>query len=407
MSAADTLILRRRRFLTLIAVLLAVVVLVGVAAVLVGSRLRSPEQVAADAAPPSASLVTAEAGLRQLSEPVVLRGQLQASQSVKVRPPSAAVGPNSVVTRVLVKKGDRLREGRVLLERMGQPMVVLDLAFPLYRDISAGMTGPDVAEIQRALRRLGYRVSVSKVFDSATQKQVTRFFHDRGYDIGVTGDDPVGESPADVDKGATDPGPAKGTARIPQASVPVVAGRNQVVTKVHARVGQVLTDPGDTLLELDGKAPVIMAVADREQSSLLRAGLAATAVDDLTGDKAATTITSVGNQPVTGADGQNGFQVRFEFTGKAIGGGVNRSLRLDVQVASGATKVLAVPVTALYSRADGSTFVTTVSDHGDTADVTVTTGQIAGGWVEIREPYDPALADGVRVVVGEQQQPAG
>ncbi|MEU4237838.1 hypothetical protein [Actinoplanes sp. NPDC026619] len=70
-----------------------------------------------------------------------------------------------------------------------------------------------------------------------------------------------------------------------------------------------------------------------------------------------------------------------------------------MQVAASATKVLAVPVTALYSRPDGTTFVTTVSEHDKTADVTVTTGQIAGGWVEIR---DPELAEGVRVVVGEQ-----
>jgi peptidoglycan hydrolase-like protein with peptidoglycan-binding domain len=424
----ENLVRRRWRVLALVAALVLGALSIASAAFVVGSRLRSPDQAAADAAPPSPSLVTAEATLRELSEPVVLRGQIRPGVSVKLLTPTTAVGPSSVVTKVLVKKGDQLKEGRVLLERSGQPMIALKLPFPLYRDIEAGNRGPDVAEIQRALRRMGYRVTVTEVFDNATQRQVERFYRDRGYPTGASGDAPAGQQQADVDEAnaALDRAESAGTgvaaakkrladarsavqrarlgevSRIPQASVLVAAGRDRLVTKVHARVGQVLSRPDSVLLELDGKAPAIVAVADRDQAAILQAGLAATAVDDLTGDRAEATVTAVGEQPTTGPDGQSGFQVQFAFTGQPIGGGVDRSLRIDVQVASDAAEVLAVPVTALYSRADGSTFVTVVPAHGEPVDVTVETGRIAGGWVEILEPYDRAIAGGVQVVVGER-----
>ncbi|MEU7904934.1 peptidoglycan-binding protein [Actinoplanes sp. NPDC049118] len=408
MTAVDGPVRRRRRFVALIATSFLAVMLVAGAGAFFGPQLRSPAQVAAEAAPPPPSVVTAEAARRELSEPVVLRGQLRPGQSIKVLAPAAALGPNSVVTKVAVKKGERLREGRVVLERAGQPMFVLNLAFPLYRDITAGLTGPDVAEIQRALRRIGYRVPVSGKFDSVTRQQVSRFYQDRGYPAGSVGDDDrrpaTNVDETDAEEAGEDRQGARleRTSEIPQAAVLVVNRPNKIITAVPARVGQVLTDAKSALLELDGKAPAVVAIADRDQAALLRAGQKATATDDLTGEDATATVTTVGKDPVADAAGQNGFQVRFQFTGEPIGGGVNRSLRLDVQLASGGAEVLAVPVTAIYSRPDGTTFVTTVSPEGKQADVTVTTGRTAGGWVEIVEPDESSLSEGVPVVVGDQ-----
>ncbi|GLY07732.1 MULTISPECIES: peptidoglycan-binding protein [Actinoplanes] len=430
MTGTDGPVRHRRRFLLMITALILVVLVIAAAAALIGPRLRSPEQVAADAAPPQASLVTADATRRELVEPVVLRGRLAPGKSTPVPVPATAVGPDSVVTKVPVKKGNRLREGRVVLERAGQPMIVLNLAFPLYRDVTAGLAGPDVKEIQRALRRVGYSVTVTGTFDTATQRQVSRFYRDRGYPSGAGGGEGTATEEAAVDAATTALAAAKKaktgvaeaqavvdaadqtlrtarlavTSRIPQAGVLVTDGANKKVTTVRARVGQVLTDPDAVLLELDGQASTVVAIADRDQAALLRKGLPATAVDDLTGDEADTEITSIGTQPVAGTDGSNGFEVRFAFTGDPIGGGVDRSLRLDVAVTSRGSgdggEVLAVPVTALYSRPDGSTFVTVVPASGEPVDVTVTTGQIAGGWVEIVEGDESLLTDGVPVVVG-------
>ncbi|MEV4122151.1 peptidoglycan-binding domain-containing protein [Micromonospora sp. NPDC049645] len=383
MTPGKSLVGRRRRSVLLVALFLASVLLVTVGAVLIGPTLRSPDQLAADAAPPPPSPVTASVERRKLVEPVVLRGRLQPGASVRVFAPAAALGPSSVVTKVLARNGDRAVEGRVLVERSGQPMFALALPFPLYRDLTAGARGPDVAEVQRALRRIGYTVPTSGVLDSTTRRQLTRFYRDRGYQVG---------------------GAATGNAvLLPQSDVLLIDRSGRRLSTVHARVGQTLVDPKAPLLELDGQAPTIVATAAVEQAALLRPGQQADVTDDLADARTKAAVDTVGTDAVTGSDGQTGIEVRFRFTEAALTGDANRSVRLDVRT-SAAAEVLAVPVTAIYSRPDGSTFVTVVTDANDTTDVTVTTGQTAGGWVELREPAPAPVAAGVSVMVGEQTE---
>ncbi|WP_328650448.1 hypothetical protein OG598_19220 [Micromonospora sp. NBC_00330] len=383
MTPGKTLVDRRRRSVLLVALFLTAVLLVTVGAVLIGPTLRSPDQLAADAAPPAPSPVTALVERRKLVEPVVLRGRLQPGPSVRVFAPAASLGPSSVVTKVLARKGDRAVEGRVLVERSGQPMFALALPFPLYRDLTAGARGPDVTEVQRAMRRIGYSVPTSGVLDSTTRRQLTRFYRDRGYQVG---------------------GAATGSAALlPQSDVLLIDRAGRRLSTVHARVGQTLVDPKAPLLELDGQAPTIVATAAVEQAALLRPDQQTDVTDDLADARTKAAVETVGTEAVTGPDGQTGIEVRFRFTEAALTVDANRSVRLDVRT-SAAAEVLAVPVTAIYSRPDGSTFVTVVTDANDTTDITVTTGQTAGGWVELREPAPPSVAAGVSVMVGEQTE---
>lgn len=415
MTAAANPPRRRRRLTVTLAVLLVLVALVTGGAVLLGSKLRSPEQAAADAAPPSPSVVTATATRRKLTEPVVLRGRLEPGRSVKVMPPASATGPNSVVTKVLSAPGERATEGRVVLELAGEPMFLLDLPFPLYRDVQAGMRGPDVRELQLALRRTGYPVGVSGVFDAQTRQRVGQFYRDRGYRASVADEGPqVGGGSAGDGTGAAgvDRKPDAAQSRtnvgspggpvIRQSAVLVLDRVGRRISRVHARVGQILTEADRPVLELDGESPTIVAVVDRDQARLLRPDQEAVVTDDATGTQARSTIKSVGDQPVTDPQGQGGFEVQLQFTDKAMTDAAGRALRIDVQLAAGAADVLAVPVSAVYSRADGSTFVTVVRPGVSPTDVTVTTGQSAGGWVEIREPVARTLTDGVEVAVGER-----
>src|SRR4051794_20768119 len=83
---------RRIRLLAAAGVVAGVLALFGVSLV-AGPRLRSPQQAAADAAAPPASLITVAAQERVLTEPVVLRGKVVPGASVKVHPPAAALGP--------------------------------------------------------------------------------------------------------------------------------------------------------------------------------------------------------------------------------------------------------------------------------------------------------------------------
>jgi peptidoglycan hydrolase-like protein with peptidoglycan-binding domain len=397
----------------------AVVVAVAVA----GPQLRSPQQAAADAAAPPPSLITVPAEHRALVEPIVLRGHIRAGARVELRPPPAAISDESVVTRVAVRAGEVLKEGRLVLVRAGAPMFALCLPFPLYRDLALGTEGPDVKEVQRALRRLGYRLSATGVYDQATQRAIARFHTDRGEEapgaapaaavVGTSGRDrEAAGSSGDSAPGATGwqsppSGPPREAGAAPggtlsRASVLVLDRSGRHVSRVRVGVGSVLADPSAPIVELDGAPSYLVAIASREQVRLFRAGQRAAVFDDLTGDQSAVTITSVGTQPVSGTDGQRGFEVRFAFATRPMKTTGDRSVRIDIDAGASRDRVLAVPVTAVFSRPDGDTFVTATRPGGKTVDVAVTSGRIAGGWVEIEPAESHALPVGTPVVVGER-----
>ncbi|SDJ02489.1 hypothetical protein SAMN04488074_101306 [Lentzea albidocapillata subsp. violacea] len=333
------------------------------AGVLLGPRLKSPAQAAADAAPPAPSQITAQVERRVLTEPVVLRGQLTPGPSTPLLPPQAALGDSSVVTKVRVRPGDRLNEGDVVLVRADEPMFALLLPFPLYRDIAPDDRGTDVTALQDALRRMGHGAPRTGVLDTPTQQAITRWYASRGF--------------------TTPPG-------VKRSSIVAIDRPGRVISTLHVGVGSVLTDPRAPILSLDGQAPFVKATASVEQGKLLKAGQQATVSDEAAGTKAAAAVSSVGSAPVTGADGVTGVEVALAFTGAALEAAAGRAFRVDVAVAGSPEPTLAVPVTAVLSKADGTTFVTV-----DGADVVVTTGRIAGGWVEVT-----GLAEGTRVVVG-------
>ncbi|MFY1574177.1 hypothetical protein ACN26Z_04720 [Verrucosispora sp. WMMD703] len=390
MTSRHPIMAGRRRFLLLVCSFFLAVVVVTGGAIFLGPTLRTPQQVAADAAPPSPSLVTATVERRSLAEPVVLRGRLTAGRSRAITLPVAAVGANSVVTRLFVKPGDSVAEGRALLESSGKPMFAMKLPFPLYRDITTDARGPDVTAVQRMLRRVGYPVAVSGALDGQTRRHLSRFYHDRGYRI------------EDMDwqtgsGNANDSSPS--AVWLPQSAALLIDKSGRRISKVGVRVGKVLDDPKLLLFELDQQAPTISAAIALDQRDLVNTGQEVQVTDDLTGETRTAEVASVGSQPQEGADGQVGFQVRCRFTEAPLEG-ASGSLRLEIRVAT-AEEVLAVPVSAVYSRPDGSTFVTVVDGSSRTNDIDMTAGRSAGGWVELREPTGPGLTEGVQVMVGE------
>ncbi|HEV2784581.1 MAG TPA: peptidoglycan-binding protein [Actinophytocola sp.] len=364
----------RRRPAVIVGVVGTTLVCLVVAGAVLGPRLRSPEQAAADAAPPPASLVTVAAERRVLVEPVVLRGQVTAGPSVALLPPAAAVGEDSVVTKVSVHTGQKLAEGDVVIARADQPMFALVLPFPLYRDIGQEDRGVDVEAVQAALRRLGYPAPRTGVLDAPTQDAVNRMYAARGW-----------VAPAGLKRSA----------------VLVLDRPGRTVSAVHVAVGSVLTDQKAPIVSLDGQADFVSARASTEQARQLTVGQPATIFDDAGGQRAAATIGSVGTSVVTGADGSAGVEITLAFTGAALSGAGDRAVRVDIAATADTEPVLAVPLTAVLSRPDGSTFVTAVRADGTTVDRTVTTGRTAGGWVAV-DPADPdGLAAGTAVVVGK------
>lgn len=374
--------------------------------VILGPRVKSPAQAVADAAPPRASLVTAMVERRVLAETVVLRGTVEPGASIKLAIPAGLEGPTAVVTAVPAEPGSPLREGAVLVEVAGAPIFGLVLPFPLYRDLTDGVSGPDVREVQRALTRLGYRTTVDGTFGSGTQDALRRFYRARGYqvpeNVASTGDPATTDEPAPP-AGQPPPTRPTRTPMLPRTHVVRLDKPDRTISTVPVRVGTVLTEPAAVLAELDAGSATISAVATQQQVALLVPGTAAEIVDDVRGQDSTAAVRTVATEP-TQADAGAGFQVRLVFTGTELTPTPNHTVRVTVGAALDAAPVLAVPVTAVYSRPDGTTFVTVVDDRERTVDVTVRTGRSAGGWVEIA-PHGGSVGVDDRVVVGSDFRP--
>ena len=80
-----------------------------------------------------------------------------------------------------------------------------------------------------------------------------------------------------------------------------------------------------------------------------------------------------------------------------------RTLRVTIEGASTGGEVLVVPVTAVHSEADGSSYVRVVHG-GEERRVPISTGLSAGGHVEIQAEAGHVVSPGDRVVVGVERR---
>ncbi|MFF0772055.1 peptidoglycan-binding protein [Nonomuraea wenchangensis] len=166
----------------LLAGVVAGVVVIAGAGWAVGARLRSPADEAARRAAPAASLVTAAVERRKLVSTVVLSGMLEYGSPLPVALAGVVGGGAELQRATRAPRKGRLREGAVLMEVNGRPVFALRGAVPMHRTIAPGGKGDDVRQLQRALRRLGYRAPTSGVFDRATIAAVTRLYAEKGYE---------------------------------------------------------------------------------------------------------------------------------------------------------------------------------------------------------------------------------
>ena len=108
---------------------------------------------------------------RELVEHFVVRGSILRDEPTAIRSPAAGV-----VTAV-----GAVASGDPVLELSGQPLFLLEGTFPGYRDLQPGLSGPDVAQLNSALSRLGHETSGDR-FDEATEGAVEALFSRAGHE---------------------------------------------------------------------------------------------------------------------------------------------------------------------------------------------------------------------------------
>ncbi|WP_030857535.1 hypothetical protein [Streptomyces sp. NRRL F-2747] len=339
---------RRRRIL--VWVVAGAVALTG-AGVVLAATIRSPAQVAADAAPPPASVLADRVERRVLTSSVVVRGTVAAEQSLTVSPgagaaAAAGTGGKPVVTRINKQPGAAVQAGDVLVEVSGRPVFALAGALPVYRDLKPGATGKDVGQLQEGLKSLGHPTGKDPAgtYGAGTKTAVAALYAALGYT-------PRPADPADAEKlqaaedaadiaqrgvttaksalakakagGGTDTTEAqqqltfaqqdlaKSTARLEAARAaagPMVPADELVFVKgfparvdaVKAAVGEAVPDG---LLTLSAGAPVIRASLPAHQKDLVKTGMKVQVLSEATGLTATGTVASVATAPTPAAGG--------------------------------------------------------------------------------------------------------
>lgn len=143
--------------------------------------VKSPAQIAAEQEPPEAGPITVEVENRRISSDLAVRGDVVYDDAQDIVLETAEISGPAIVTGAVPEVGAELDAGSVIIEVAGRPVIALPGELPVYRSLRAGATGPDVEQLQQALRDRGYDAGSSGTYDSATANAVAKLFTDAGY----------------------------------------------------------------------------------------------------------------------------------------------------------------------------------------------------------------------------------
>jgi peptidoglycan hydrolase-like protein with peptidoglycan-binding domain len=167
-----------------------VVVAVG-GGVWAATRITSPEQAAADAAPPVPSTITVALERRVLRGTLITRADVVAADGVDVSVAAGADASKAVVTATPVGVGGPIVEGAAVVVVSGRPVIALQGGLPAYRDLGPGKSGPDVQQLHDALARLGIGIGADTpgTYGAGTQDAVRELYSRAGFDAPLTSED--------------------------------------------------------------------------------------------------------------------------------------------------------------------------------------------------------------------------
>ncbi len=447
----------------LVALVTGVAVVSLIAGIALMQFIVSPAEVAARTEAPEAGPVTAVIEKRIIENTIVARGEVTYADSQNVEIDQSVGEGRAIITGHVPEVGKQFNSGNIALEVSGRPVIVLPGELPAYRSLNIGMRGPDVVQLKKALDGLGlYPGSLeSDIFEWDTATAVGQLYENEGYDPsngGKSAQEAVRLAQASVrsaeiavsqaeaawqqaaNGGATDLSAQNAELEIArsglesaqgaltdaqQAALPTLpAGEVLYLTSLPRRVDDVYVRRGDALTNpamiVSGAKLTIVGTFSKQDADLLQKGTVAEyAGPDGTLEAKVSKIEaprSGGSSVNSGEEGGEGgtgggassdrYTVYFDpgkLTDEQISQLRGANLRLRIPVASTDKEVLAVPLAALTTGADGSNRVELlVPDHDDpfkTEIVNVKSGLVADGFVEITS-VDQRIEPGAKVVVG-------
>ncbi|HEX9516369.1 MAG TPA: peptidoglycan-binding domain-containing protein, partial [Streptosporangiaceae bacterium] len=148
-----------------------------------GTHATSPAAIENRYKPAPRTVLTATVVLRRLSQALTVRGVIAAASVHRVVFGSVNVpGAQPLVTARPPHAGSVVAGGSVLAQVAGRPIFAMPGVTPMYRDLTIGDEGEDVAQLQEGLAALGFPAGDSLgVFGRSTIAAVRAFYRNSGY----------------------------------------------------------------------------------------------------------------------------------------------------------------------------------------------------------------------------------
>ena len=430
-------------------VLVAVALLLGVGAGVVARGFVSPAQVAANAKPPRASLITARVRFGVLAVPINIRANVGDGNPVQVGAPSDLGGSLAVVTSLGVSAGQRVGQGQLLLTVAERPVFLFAGPIPAFRTMSPGMRGADVAQLQTGLAAAGFGVGsdVSGTYGPGTAAAVSALYKANGVAPVLAGSrstvrqrsgqvsaarralaaaqakltaDQNSNAPKSVlsadqaavtraehhlsaaERALASAQKATG-AQIPMGEVvfvPHLPARILSVDKLGATVGSAGSGSGSgsgagrssgksssAAVQLGSGKVTLTGFAPGPQARLLRPGMTGTAISDVSGQRFGVRISSV-----------NGPRIGLVPVGRVPGSAVGQNV--EVTLTASRVRSFIVPVAAVGTSGSGQTYLTLSVGGGQTRAVPIRLGVSSGGLQAVSPVRPGGLRAGQLVVLG-------
>ncbi|BCW51088.1 hypothetical protein StoSoilB13_34300 (plasmid) [Arthrobacter sp. StoSoilB13] len=253
---------------------------------------------------------------------------------------------------------------------------------------------------------MGLLGQANDTFDSATSSALTRHYANIGYDV-VAADSapsalpiqPTGESStAAEDSKQQAAALVKGVILLPQ-QVLALPREVQRLETLDVQVGTEITAETKSLGSATAGSMVVHAAIPIAQAENLKPGDVAK-ISQSGGPELDLKVIEVAADITDVSELGSGVLVKLEFNGGAgVQSPTGQTDKVTISSGGSLSSVTAVPLTAVYTNPDGSSYVERSESAGGTR-IGVTLGDTAGGWVEIRTSDFP-LEEGSELVVGK------
>jgi peptidoglycan hydrolase-like protein with peptidoglycan-binding domain len=379
---------------TLVVVVVSVLAVSSLTTWVANKEIRSPEEVAAETAPPTPAPILVPVVEQVLATKVVTRGTAHYGSPRRLTVTSSGLKTGPRVVTSLPRAGSRLGEGKVLMTISGRPVFLLKGAQPSYRDLGPGISGEDVEQLEKALQRSGLDPGpVDGAYDAGTGSAVEALYRRHGFQPIVATEAQLAAArprEAELVEGMR----AESGVQLPADEVIFVPTTPLRITELPVSLGappsRALVTVTDSRVVIDGFAPV-------EQAGRVRVGAEVLIDEPALGINASGTVSRVAERPGTG--GADGFHVFFEVAvDDPPAALIGASVRLTVPITSTRSAELTVPLSAVSLGPDGAPRVQR-SVGGELEFVSVRTGLSADGYVSVT-PRQGTLTAGELVVVG-------